>query len=135
LTILIGIVGYFFLVDFPDRPAKTAWRFLNEEECQFITRRIAQDRDDAELEPFSLKKWTRAGLDPKIWGFALLFFFNGTIAYGIAFFLPIILRYNLGFSIAASQCPVVPPYALAALLMYATAWASDKMRLRAPFIV
>ncbi|KAK5239549.1 hypothetical protein LTR40_014431, partial [Exophiala xenobiotica] len=57
LTCVVGIIGYFFLVDFPDKAARTSWAFLNERECQFITRRIAKDRGDAELEPFNLKKW------------------------------------------------------------------------------
>merc|ERR1711939_1241368 len=83
-------IGYLFLVDFPDRAAKTSWAFLNERECQFIIRRIAKDRSDAELEPFNLKKWAASGLDLKIWGFALIFFSITTQAYAIAYFLPII---------------------------------------------
>lgn len=132
LTFIVGVAGYFSLVDFPDRAAGT---FLTDRELQFIVRRIAKDRDDAELEPFNLKKWARAGLDLKVWGFALMFFCNGTVAYAIAFFLPIILQQYLGFSVAASQCLVAPPYAFAVILMYVTAWASDKWRLRAPIIV
>merc|ERR1712036_8431 len=75
LTCVVGIIGYLFLVDFPDRAAKTSWAFLNERECQFIIRRIAKDRSDAELEPFNLKKWAASGLDLKIWGFAGILMF------------------------------------------------------------
>ncbi|KAH8898121.1 retrograde regulation protein 2 [Thozetella sp. PMI_491] len=135
LTILIGAGGYFLLVDFPDRAATTAWNFLSEQECQFVIRRIAQDRDDAELEPFNLGKWARAGLDWKVWGFGLLFFCNGTVAYAIAFFLPIVLQQNLGFSVAAAQCLVAPPYAFAAIVMYVTSYFSDQWRLRAPVLI
>lgn len=135
ITILIGIGGYFFLVDFPDRAATTTRAFLTDRECKFILDRINKDRGDAELEPFNLRKWAGAGLDPKIWGFAFLFFLNGTVAYAIAFFLPIILRNNIGFSLAASQCLVAPPYALAAILMYATAWAGDRWHFRGPVIL
>lgn len=135
LTIIVGIYGYFALVDFPDRAAKTALKFLNEAECRFILRRITEDRDDSLLEPFSLKKWARAGLDPKVWGFALLFFCNGTVAYAISFYLPIILRQNIGFSVAAAQCLVAPPYAFAGILMFLTSWASDKWEMRAPFLI
>lgn len=135
LTSIVGIAGYFLIVDFPDRSATTAWKFLNERECEFINRRIALDRDDAELEPFNLGKWLRAGLDLKIWAFGLLFFCAGTVAYAIAFFLPIVLYTNIGFSIAASQCLVAPPYIFAAILMYLTAWCSDRWRLRGPIIL
>ena len=58
-----------------------------------------------------------------------------TTSYAIAFFLPIILRNGLGFSIAKSQCLVAPPYVLAALVMISQAYFSDRLRLRAPFII
>lgn len=128
-------VGYFFLVDFPDRASKTAWKFLTENECQFIMRRVARDRDDAFVEPFSLKKWASSGLDLKIWGFAMIYLCLTTIAYAIAYFLPIILREGMGFSIAASQCLVAPPYIFAGILMYAGAWFGDKYHLRGPVLV
>ncbi len=135
LTCVVGIIGYLFLVDFPDRAAKTSWAFLNERECQFIIRRIAKDRSDAELEPFNLKKWAASGLDLKIWGFALIFFSITTQAYAIAYFLPIILHENMGFSIGASQCLVAPPYAFAGILMFATSWAGDRWHMRGPVLV
>ncbi|KAK5331824.1 hypothetical protein LTR93_000829 [Exophiala xenobiotica] len=135
LTCVVGIIGYFFLVDFPDKAARTSWAFLNERECQFITRRIAKDRGDAELEPFNLKKWAASGLDLKIWGFALIFFSITTQAYAIAYFLPIILHNNMGFSIGAAQCLVAPPYAFAGILMFATSWAGDRWRMRGPVLI
>ncbi|KAK5572331.1 hypothetical protein LTR43_002063 [Exophiala xenobiotica] len=135
LTCVVGIIGYFFLVDFPDKAARTSWAFLNERECQFITRRIAKDRGDAELEPFNLRKWAASGLDLKIWGFALIFFSITTQAYAIAYFLPIILHNNMGFSIGAAQCLVAPPYAFAGILMFATSWAGDRWRMRGPVLI
>ncbi|ETN41584.1 uncharacterized protein HMPREF1541_03520 [Cyphellophora europaea CBS 101466] len=134
LTCLVGVGGYFALVDFPDRAAKTAWRFLDERECNFIIRRVGRDRSDAEVEPFSLKKWAAAGLDPVIWGFALIFFSITTVTYAIAYFLPIILREGMGFSIAASQCLVAPPYIFAGIIMFATAWVGDKYHIRGPIL-
>lgn len=135
ITVLVGIGGYFFIVDFPDRAVATTGGFITEEEAKFVIDRINRDREDATLEPFNLKKWARAGLDLKVWGFAFLFFLNGTVAYAIAFFLPIILRNNIGFSLAASQCLVAPPYALAAIIMYITSWFGDKWHLRGPIVV
>jgi|TARA_R110002003_G_scaffold279_15_gene18126 MFS family permease len=41
----------------------------------------------------------------------------------------------MGFSIGASQCLVAPPYALAAIVMYATGWFGDKYHLRGPIII
>merc|ERR1711939_454730 len=94
-----------------------------------------QDRSDAELEPFNLKKWAASGLDLKIWGFALIFFSITTQAYAIAYFLPIILHENMGFSIGASQCLVAPPYAFAGILMFATSWAGDRWHMRGPVLI
>lgn len=40
----------------------------------------------------------------------------------------------MGFSLAASQCLVAPPYFVACLYMYTTAWISDKYHIRGPVI-
>lgn len=50
-------------------------------------------------------------------------------------YLPIILRNSLGFSVAASQCLVAPPYVGAALLMSATSWYGDRAHVRGPLII
>jgi hypothetical protein len=68
----ISILCFIFLVDFPDR-ASRSWKFLNEAECAFIVRRIENDRKDGHLEAFSLKKFLKPALDPKIWAFAMIF--------------------------------------------------------------
>lgn len=57
-----------------------------------------------------------------------------TVAYGMAFTLPIILRNNLGFSIAMSQCLGAPPYIGSGAVMYAAAWYSDRKRTRGPVL-
>jgi hypothetical protein len=41
----------------------------------------------------------------------------------------------MGFSIAASQCLVAPPYVLAGILMLSTAWVGDRYRMRAPVLI
>ncbi|KAL3473212.1 major facilitator superfamily domain-containing protein [Aspergillus californicus] len=134
LTFIIGILCMIFVVDFPDKGFNT-WGFLNERECAFILRRLNRDRADAHPEPFSIVKFLRPALDPKIWGFALIFFSLTTVSYAIAYFLPIILRDNMGFSVAAAQCLIAPPYVLAGIQMVSTSWISDKYRMRAPILV
>lgn len=134
ITGAIGILCYVFIVDFPDRAAKS-WRFLNQKECDFIVRRINHDRHDGNVEPFSLKKFLRPSLDPKIWAFAMIFFCLTTVAYAIAYFLPIILMEGMGFGIGESQCLVAPPYVLAGIVMYSGAWAGDKYRKRGVILI
>ncbi|KAF2450491.1 MFS general substrate transporter [Karstenula rhodostoma CBS 690.94] len=141
LTCALGLGSYVALVDFPDKAHKS-WKFLNEREAKFIIARVDRDRGDAKPQPFSASKFFRAGLDLKIWGYAmsvltlaLIFFNTTTVTYALAYFLPIILREKMKFSVAASQCLVAPPYALAAMLMYATGWVGDKYRIRGPIII
>ncbi|KAF2730706.1 major facilitator superfamily MFS-1 [Polyplosphaeria fusca] len=133
LTCALGIGSYWLLVDFPDK-AHQSWKFLTEREAKFIIARVDQDRGDAQAEPFSAVKFFRAGLDIKIWGYAMIFFNTTTVTYALAYFLPIILSQNMGFSVGASQCLVAPPYALAAIVMYGTGWVGDKYRIRGPII-
>jgi MFS family permease len=71
LTVFLGIVAYWALVDFPDL-AHTSWKFLNEREAKFIIDAVNRDRGDAKPEPWNLKKFLRGGLDIKIWGFAMV---------------------------------------------------------------
>lgn len=41
----------------------------------------------------------------------------------------------MGFSVAAAQCLVAPPYVAAAIVMYTQAHFSDKYRMRAPVLI
>ncbi|KAI5357314.1 putative major facilitator superfamily, MFS transporter superfamily [Septoria linicola] len=132
ITVLIGIAGYIFLVGFPDQQAWKSWGFLNEREVRYVVACVDRDRGDATVEPFSMKRFLTPALDIKVWGFAMIFLCTTTIAYALAFFLPIILRLGMGFSIAESQCLVAPPYAFAAVVMYVESWFGDRYHVRGP---
>ncbi|KAL2071999.1 hypothetical protein VTL71DRAFT_11342 [Oculimacula yallundae] len=134
LTCVLGIIGYFLIVDFPEH-ASTSWKFLTKAESDFIVARIEIDRHDAVLEPFSLKSYLANALDSKVWGFACLFGLTTTNTYAIAYFLPVILRLGMGFSIAKAQCLVAPPYVAAAIVMFGCAALGDKYHIRAPIII
>ena len=134
ITCLLGIAGYWLLVDFPDSKRKS-WAFLGEKERAWICARVNADRGDAKVLPFNLASFFRAGLDWKIWAYALIFFGTTTITYALAFFLPIILTLNMGFDVGTAQCLVAPPYAFAGMVMFGLAWFSDKHRHRGAVIV
>jgi sugar phosphate permease len=129
MTCLIGIIGYFFIVNFPDDAHKN-WNFLDKRETRFVLARVNADRGDAVTEAWSWAKFLRPALDLKTWAFAFIFGMTTTVTYALAYFLPIILHEGMGFSVGASQCLVAPPYAAAALLMYATAWFGDRYKTR-----
>lgn len=134
LTMFLGIGAYWMLVDFPDK-AHTSWKFLTEREALFIIKRVDQDRGDARPEAWSTAKFFKGGLDIKVWAYAMIFFNTTTVSYALAYFLPIILQVNMGFSVGAAQCLVAPPYAFAGIVMYACGYLGDKYHVRGPIII
>lgn len=134
LTCLLGIAGYWLLVDFPDSK-RSSWSFLGEKERAWVCARVNADRGDVKVLPFRIGHFLRAGLDWKIWVYAMIFFNTTTITYALAYFLPIILTGNMGFDVGAAQCLVAPPYAFAGIVMFSLAWYSDKYHHRGSVIV
>ncbi|KAL1845948.1 hypothetical protein VTK73DRAFT_387 [Phialemonium thermophilum] len=134
LTCCVAVGGYWLLVDFPDAQ-RASWRFLGDRERAWIVAKVQTDRGDARVAPFGLGRFLRGGLDWKVWAYALIFFDTTTITYALAYFLPIILVGNMGFSVGAAQCLVAPPYAFAGIVMYTTAWVGDRYRIRGPIVV
>ena len=107
ITVAVGAIGAFTIVDFPELAAKrtkTSLPFLNEKEVAFVCARIEKDRHDVVLEPFNLGKYMRGACDLKILAFGALFGLTTTTTYAIAYFLPIILNTGMGFSVGMSQC-------------------------------
>ncbi|KAG9233265.1 general substrate transporter [Amylocarpus encephaloides] len=133
ITCLLGIGGYFLIVDFPELAA-SSWKFLNPQETAFVVARIEADRSDAIPEKFSIKEYMKNALDLKVWAFASCFGLTTTCSYAIAYFLPVILMRGMGFSIAAAQCLVAPPYVAAGIYMYGMAWLGDKYHTRGPIV-
>ncbi|GJC84389.1 putative transporter C1039.04 [Colletotrichum liriopes] len=116
ITCMIGIVGYFLLVGFPDAQKRT-WKFLSEEETSWVISRVQADRGDAELPAFSVKKFLRGGADVKVWALAVIYFNNALVNFWQA------------------QILTAPPYIFAAIIMYSTGWLGDRYMLRGPIII
>lgn len=72
VTIVIAIISYFTILDFPDR-AYLKSNLLTKEQCEQIMQAIDADRGDAAGEPWDFKKWIASGADPLIYGYALIF--------------------------------------------------------------
>lgn len=134
ITCLLGIAGYWLLVDFPDSK-RSSWRFFGQKERAWIIAKVEADRGDVQIQPFNLIRYLRTGTDWKVWAYAMIFFNTTTITYALAYFLPIILTYNMHFSVGAAQCLVAPPYAFAGIVMYSTAWVGDRYKLRGPIVI
>ncbi|KAK3317857.1 general substrate transporter [Cercophora scortea] len=133
ITCLLGIAAYWLLVDFPDS-SRATWQFLGEREREWVCARVQADRGDVRPQPFSLIQYLKAGADIKIWAYGMVFFNTTTTTYALAYFLPLILTGNMGFTVAQAQCLVAPPYVLAGIVMYCTSWVGDKYHLRGPIV-
>lgn len=134
MTCVARVIGFFLLVDFPDSRRST-WKFLNQQELDWVVSRIEADRGDTNVPPFNLRKFLSYGTDWKIWAYGIILGNTTAVGFALAYTLPIILNENLGFSIAAAQCLVAPPYFFAGLLMSLTGWAGDKYQVRGPIIL
>ena len=135
ITIVIGIISYFFLVDFPDKMKKSRRRFLSQSEYDFILRRIEKDRADSQVEAFSLKKYLSAAQDVKLYLFGLIFYTSTTAAYSYSYFLPEIFQESMGFPTSVALCLYTPPHILAGIVMLITAWVGDKYHVRGPLVI
>lgn len=136
ITVAVAFFAAVFLIKFPDEEMKKpSVKFLKEDELKFVTDRLNADRGDADVEPFSWKKFLEPATEWFIYGFPLLLMLVTTLGYAFAFTLPIVLRSTLGFNIAQAQCLTAPPYFFSAIVMYTAAWLSDKYRQRGLVIV
>ncbi|KAL8993801.1 MAG: hypothetical protein Q9169_006072 [Polycauliona sp. 2 TL-2023] len=131
LTCIVAFLGFAFLVSFPDnKNFRSIIPFLSLEERQLICARVNQDRSDADLEKFTVKRWLSGAKDVKVWAYCLCFGCATTVSYALAYFLPIILNQGLGFEAEVAQCLIAPPYAFAAIIMILTGWFGDKYHQR-----
>lgn len=132
-TCLIGLVTYWWMVDFPENPERS-FRFLTAEEAKIVSERIQKDRDDLLPQDFSLVKVLVHAKDPKIWAFACLFFLQNIVSTALAYFVPIILQNGLGYSSDAAIILSAPPYYYAVVPVLISSWYADRFRIRGPII-
>jgi len=86
-TCTIGVITYWWMVDFPEK-ANSSFRFLSTKEMESAVARIQQDRGDVKLTPFTWSNVLRHFLDPKIYGFAAMFFLLNVVSTALAYFTP-----------------------------------------------
>lgn len=135
-TVGAGMFGAIMMVKFPDEELKTpSVKFLSRDELDFATARLHADRADVELEPFTLKRFLEPATDWYIYGFPALLMLNTALGYAFAFTLPVVLRESLGFGVAKALCLTTPPYFCSAIVMFGSAWLSDKYQTRGPVLI
>lgn len=133
IACVIGIVTYFWIVDFPEN-AHRSFYFMSEAESAYAVRRIQKDRGDGEPTPFKWNEVLRHFLDPKVYGFAATFFLLNLVSTALSYFLPIILQSGMGFSENQAILLAAPPYYYAVIPVLLSSRIGDKYRTRGPII-
>ncbi|RDW81752.1 putative MFS transporter [Aspergillus mulundensis] len=133
ITCVIGIVTYWWMVDFPE-DARKSFAFLTETEAKIAVQRIQADRGDVVLEPFEWRKVFVNFTDPKLYGFACMYFCLNIVSTALNYFLPQIIESGLGFSANDSILLSTPPYYWAVLPVLFTSLIGDMFRIRGPLI-
>ena len=129
LTVVVSLIAYFFINNYP----ATA-KFLTEKERACINARLRSNNDATRDEAFTWHNVRRAFRDPKVWLYGLGFHTLSLPLYTLSLFLPTIIK-ELGYTAAQAQLLTVPPYAVAFVLTLSVAIASEKFKIRAPFII
>lgn len=135
ITICLGIVTYFWMVDFPDQ-CENSFHFLSLDEKSLAISRINDDRRDAgKPEPFRLSAIWVNFLDPKLYVFCVLFFLLNLVSTALSYFLPIILQSGMGFDTNQAILLSSPPYYYAVVPVLLSSYIGDRYRIRAPIII
>ncbi|RAL09236.1 putative MFS transporter [Aspergillus homomorphus CBS 101889] len=133
ISCVIGILTYWWMVDFPEN-AHRSFHFLTEAEARVAAQRIRADRDDIVPDAFSWSKVLAPFADPKLYGFACLFFLLNIVSTALNYFLPMILQSGMGFSSNDSILLSTPPYYWSVIPVIFTSFVGDTYRIRAPLI-
>ena len=96
IAISVGILTYWWMIDFPENAHKSFW-FLTDAEARVAIKRIQDDRHDAIPDKISWSKIMVHFLDIKLYGFCCMFFLINLVSTSLAYFLPIILQSGMGF--------------------------------------
>lgn len=129
LTVVVSLLAYFFIRNYPATAT-----FLTSKEREAVTARLASSNDATRNEAFTWGNVRQALSDPKVWLYGLGFHTMSLPLYTLSLFLPTIIK-QLGYTAAQAQLLTVPPYAVAFILTLSVAVASQKLKLRAPFIM
>jgi len=125
-TIIIGIVSYWMVHDFPDEA-----KFLSDSDRQRVIRRLKSDRQSsAEHEEFKMSYFWASVKDWKTWAFAVVYMGCDGPLYAFSLFLPTIIE-DLGYTnTTTANLLSVPPYAAAAVLTVFIGWFADRTKQR-----
>lgn len=127
ITILLAIVLWFLIPDFPDRNT-----FLTTEQTGLVLKRIEEDRGDSIPDPITFQKVKHHLSDWTIWSCGIMFLCCLMPAYAQGYFLPIIIS-QMGWPGTKALLLSAAPSAVS-LLSLVVAYFSDRHKHRSAFI-
>lgn len=129
LTIVVSCIAYLIIPNYPHLSNRFSPR-----EKEIIAARLGADSDALEDENFSWAEVRRALTSIQVWGYSILFHCYSFGLYTLSNFLPSIIQ-GLGYQSYQAQLLTVPPYFFAFLVTMTTAYVSQRLKIRAPFII
>lgn len=129
MTAVVAIATFFFLPN----DYETAY-FLNEKDRELMRIRAQQSAQYADTEPFDIREVWKTLRDPKSWLTSLNQICVNVCSFGFSTFLPTILK-SLGYDSVKTQLLTVPVYIWASAFYLLVAYLSDRVRMRAVFMV
>ncbi|KAK1705311.1 major facilitator superfamily domain-containing protein [Colletotrichum acutatum] len=125
-----ALLGFVLLPDFPGQKSGVAKWLLTDAEQRVAVERIRRDR--VSLPEADSSVWNGLKLaikDPLTWVFVVMLTANHS-AYGFNNFFPTIVK---GFKLGSNTLTLIltaPPYLLATVVAFTTAWSSDRLKER-----
>ncbi|KAJ3552700.1 hypothetical protein NM688_g4015 [Phlebia brevispora] len=123
-TIALGVIALFLL---PDRPEETS--YLSGEERLLQLERMNRGITADVGRSLNKEHIKRAFKDWRVYATGVIFFGANCALASISAFLPTIIK-TFGFTNARAQLLTVPPYAVSAVVMGLTSYASDRLQNR-----
>ncbi|KAL7275393.1 hypothetical protein RUND412_001671 [Rhizina undulata] len=127
-TILIGLISFWIVVDFPDDA-----KFLSPIDRARVLKRLREDQQASAVhEDFKMKYFWDSLKDWKTYTGSLIYMGVDGALYAFSLFLPSIIK-ELGYSSTRAQLLSVPPYVVACILTITVGWLSDRYNKRGLF--
>jgi len=112
-TILLGVVVWFVLPDYPKSPRSTTW--LSPREQEYLEARLSENAPRTNEHAFSKEEVITSLKDPRTYGFMFSQLLLNLGGYGLTWWLPTITT-NLGFAgLPRNQLLNIPPAAAAVI--------------------
>ncbi|KIN03239.1 hypothetical protein OIDMADRAFT_40836 [Oidiodendron maius Zn] len=134
IPIALAPLGYWLIVDFPDKVHMSRLPFLTAEQVQITKDRLDSDRGDAQYIKVTRKTIFRVLRMWQIWVYSFQFMCAGIGVYAFAYFTPLILQ-GLGFNETKIYLLSAPPNIAAIPYAFGLSYIADKTKMRGPFVV